>query len=219
MFLSDLVHPWERIYREGRWKISDEPHPALVDFHELMISSKVERVLDLGCGTGRHIIYLAERGFLVVGLDISRTALQSAELRLRSIGVKNPVLVLHEMTEMPFTNDYFDAAISIDTVHHGKIREIHQVVDELHRVLRQDGLGLATLVADSDYKFGKGKQVEKNTYVITSGVEEGIVHHFFDRQEVEELFGQFEILSLDFFSEIHELGKSCHWVLTFKKLG
>jgi cyclopropane fatty-acyl-phospholipid synthase-like methyltransferase len=42
------------------------------------------RALDLGCGTGTNAIYLARRGFSVVGIDISRRAITLAKRKVRS---------------------------------------------------------------------------------------------------------------------------------------
>ncbi len=39
------------------------------------------RVLDIGCGAGRHALYLQRRGFSVVGIDVSPLAIQAAKLR------------------------------------------------------------------------------------------------------------------------------------------
>ncbi len=45
----------------------------------LLAEAPSKRVLDLGCGTGRHARFLAERGFEVVGIDASETALELAQ--------------------------------------------------------------------------------------------------------------------------------------------
>jgi tRNA/tmRNA/rRNA uracil-C5-methylase (TrmA/RlmC/RlmD family) len=40
---------------------------------------KVKGVLDLGCGVGRHCVYLAKNGFDVVGVDVSESAPRMAQ--------------------------------------------------------------------------------------------------------------------------------------------
>lgn len=45
------------------------------------------RVLDLGCGTGRHSIELARRGFHMVGVDLSRGMLRQAQAAAQAAGV------------------------------------------------------------------------------------------------------------------------------------
>jgi 2-polyprenyl-3-methyl-5-hydroxy-6-metoxy-1,4-benzoquinol methylase len=50
-----------------------------VDFIEKEVSfDKAHRILDIGCGTGRHAIELAKRGYSVVGVDLSAAQLDRA---------------------------------------------------------------------------------------------------------------------------------------------
>jgi len=44
-------------------------------------------VLDLGCGTGRHAVALARRGYCMVGLDLSRGMLRQAQAAAHAAGV------------------------------------------------------------------------------------------------------------------------------------
>lgn len=44
------------------------------------------RLIDLGCGTGRHVTFFAERGFDVTGVDLSEGMLAETERKLRKIG-------------------------------------------------------------------------------------------------------------------------------------
>ncbi len=45
------------------------------------------RALDVGCGTGTCVVWLAERGFVAHGVDISRVALRKAEARAAATGL------------------------------------------------------------------------------------------------------------------------------------
>lgn len=46
------------------------------------------RALDLGCGTGTNVVYLAERGFEVTGIDVAHAGLEGARARAREAGVE-----------------------------------------------------------------------------------------------------------------------------------
>ncbi len=50
--------------------------------------NKQVRILDVGCGTGRHAIELARRGYDVTGLDLSPSQLERAREKARAAGVK-----------------------------------------------------------------------------------------------------------------------------------
>ncbi len=62
------------------------------DLRNLLESGRVTpeshpRAVDLGCGTGANAVYLAERGFAVVGVDFSPVALAKARTRAERAGV------------------------------------------------------------------------------------------------------------------------------------
>ena len=50
----------------------------IVDAIPALKKHGVKRVLDLGCGAGRHCVLLAGSGFEVVGIDVSKYALKMA---------------------------------------------------------------------------------------------------------------------------------------------
>lgn len=78
---------------------------------ELLGLPEGARVLDVGCGPGRHAIELAAAGYAVTGIDVSRRFLDIAAEDARARGVH---LALFEVDarEMPF-DDEFDAVISM----------------------------------------------------------------------------------------------------------
>jgi ubiquinone/menaquinone biosynthesis C-methylase UbiE len=56
-----------------------------VDFIEQEINSdKSIQILDIGCGTGRHSIELAKRGYKVTGVDLSDNQLESARKKAKA---------------------------------------------------------------------------------------------------------------------------------------
>ena len=67
-------------------------------------------ILDLACGTGRHLIGLSKEGYTVVGLDISSNLLKIAKSRW-----SGAQLVRGDMRFLPFKPAAFSAAISMDT--------------------------------------------------------------------------------------------------------
>jgi len=66
----------------------------------------IKSVLDLGCGTGNHLIYLAERGYEVAGLDISEDMIEIA----RSKKIPNSRFIVGDMSNFNFGKK-FDACI------------------------------------------------------------------------------------------------------------
>ncbi|MGM0673150.1 MAG: class I SAM-dependent methyltransferase [Spirochaetota bacterium] len=78
---------WDHAYVSGRvaWDPGeyDRHVPWFLDHFRL----EPCRVLDAGCGNGKSAVWLAERGFHVVGIDLSPTAVEQARSRARSRGV------------------------------------------------------------------------------------------------------------------------------------
>ncbi len=82
------------------------------DFIEKELArDKALRILDVGCGTGRHAIELAKRGYDVTGIDLSEAQLVRAKQKAEEAGVEVEFLRL-DARELPFENE-FDAAIML----------------------------------------------------------------------------------------------------------
>lgn len=71
-------------------------------------------VLDLCCGTGRHIVVLAGRGCNVAGMDVSKKLLAIAKLRMTQAKVRLP-LVRADMRFFPFRDGVFAAILNMFT--------------------------------------------------------------------------------------------------------
>lgn len=72
---------------------------------------KTLKILDIGCGTGRHSIELAKRGYCVTGIDLSDSQLARAKEKAKEAGVNIPFLK-HDARKLPFKKE-FDLAIMI----------------------------------------------------------------------------------------------------------
>ncbi len=82
------------------------------DFIEKEIGhDKSVSILDIGCGTGRHAIELAKRGYRITGVDLSESQLA----RAREKAAKENLAVVfqkHDARDLPFKNE-FDLAIML----------------------------------------------------------------------------------------------------------
>ncbi len=78
----------------------------------MLRASGSERVLDLACGTGRHALELARRGFSVVGVDIARDLLDIAESDAAERSLEASFLEA-DLRELDF-EDEFDLVLSLN---------------------------------------------------------------------------------------------------------
>jgi len=84
------------------------------------------RILDAGCGSGRNMIELARHG-IVTGVELSQASVDIARDRHAGEVIAGSVL------EMPFADDSFDLAVSLDVIEHldddlGALRELRRVI-------------------------------------------------------------------------------------------
>ncbi len=89
------------------------------------------RVLDLGCGTGRASLFLANRGNWVVGLDSSAAMLT---LAMRKPGSEQVRWVLGDLFALPFTPGSFDGAVVLRVAFHYK--DLRALLMSIVQVLR-----------------------------------------------------------------------------------
>jgi ubiquinone/menaquinone biosynthesis C-methylase UbiE len=212
------AHPWELAWREQRWAETSPPLPVVVDFANDLKREGAKRVLDLGCGAGRHSVLLGKDGFQVVALDISETALKTLEDRLKTASIDSVTLVKHEMWDLPFVDDYFDGVICTNVLHHGKLIQIRRATKEVHRVMKKGASAFVIALSTADFRRGNGKRLERNTFVFTKGEERGIIHHFFPRKELESCFRKFEITSFEErLIPVEEGGNRAHFLVRLRK--
>ncbi|MFX0168398.1 MAG: class I SAM-dependent methyltransferase [Candidatus Hodarchaeota archaeon] len=162
----------------------------------------VHRVLDLGCGSGRHTAYLAKEGFAVFALDIAPSGL-SATLRKLATERLTGYVLLADIRQLPFGAELFDAIISVRVIHHNRIALIHQTVEEMWRVLTPHGLVWVTVPVPKGHGSKHGLEIEPGTWVPHHGIEKGLPHHLFTEDELKELFHRFSILQLRVFETSH----------------
>ncbi len=217
MFREDLTSA------EEVWFSWQEPHELAIALAEEMRARGMRKVLDVGCGGGRHLLYLAEQRFEVYGTDRSAAGLAISRERLEKEGL-GAVLRRCDMTEVPFPDEFFDAVLSVQVLHHNRLEKVGKAVGEIRGALKEGGLFFATLIGKGDHKEGKGEKIEPGTYICDSGIEAGMPHHFFTRQEVETLLEGFEIMSLkerraEYASRSSELPvMGVHWEIEAQKV-
>jgi len=96
------------------------------------------KVLDIGCGTGRFTVPMAELGAKVSGLDMSGAMLDVARGKLEAAGVSAD-LREGDMASMPFPDDSFDVVVSMLALMHIPLGDRAKVFSEASRVLKPGG--------------------------------------------------------------------------------
>ncbi|MBN1635430.1 MAG: class I SAM-dependent methyltransferase [Deltaproteobacteria bacterium] len=111
-----------------------------VDFSRLDLSPG-SRVLDAGCGTGRHLTEaFRSMGVNVVGIDMKRQDATKARNMLNQMRLENESgggsanVMISDITRLPFQDESFDIVICSEVLEH--IPDHHKAVQEIVRVLK-----------------------------------------------------------------------------------
>lgn len=171
----------------------------------------IQRILDAGCGIGRHVVFFAEQNYIVYGIDISPEAIAIAEEWVTKKQL-SAYLQVADIENLPFRDRYFDLVLSHGVLDHMPIENAKKAIKELNRVLVPGGYLFLTLRSVDDSECGRGEAVGYHTYKLAAGYEKGIVQHYFDQDEVFDLLEGFRIFDLELveqkFPSVYTIDKS-----------
>jgi SAM-dependent methyltransferase len=183
------------------------PLPEVVTMGDLLAAEGRRRVLDIGCGMGRHTIYLAARGFEVTGTDNAPTAVAGCMRDLDRAGLKATLLEL-DMAEFPFPDGHFDGAISANVIHHSYRAAIARIIISITHKLSPGGIFVWAIPSPRHREHGQGHEVEPGTWVDDSYREGPVPHHYSTEAEIREWLAAYDIQSL---SERQMAGRPERW--------
>lgn len=187
-------NPWNTVFaRQGH--VFDAPHESMPELVGALRVRGATRLLDLGCGNGRHLVYFAKHGFTVSGLDSSPEGLSLAESWLESEGLVGDLRMGSMTDPLPYNSGIFDAVVAVQVIHHARVAQIRSLVAEIDRVLRPGGLVFVSvpMLRKQAKSF---EEIEPGTLVPLDGIEKGLPHHYFDVQELQATFQVFEMINL-----------------------
>jgi SAM-dependent methyltransferase len=111
-----------------------------IDLHDLELKPG-DKVLDAGCGSGRHLRALAAlSGLKIFGVDRNQKDLDEAVAALKEMPDRQTtdcILTCADITALPFPDEYFDCVICSEVLEH--IPEHEKAIRELVRVLKPSG--------------------------------------------------------------------------------
>ena len=104
-------------------------------YREFMVAVDNKIALDIACGCGMGTKMLAERASKVHAYDISEESIAFAK---EYYNLDNIEYKVGDIRDIPEEDNFFDTAISIETFEH--VIEIEKIIDEIHRVLKPNGI-------------------------------------------------------------------------------
>lgn len=134
-----------------------------------------DRVLDLGCGTGRYLTRLHRSGARPVGADFSLGMLRVARRRARTV----PLVAADLQRGLPFADARFDAALCSLVGEH--LTDLHRTMRDTARALRAGGLLVFTVYHPDLAAAGKEANFTRGTVEYRLGAQRWSTGDYLDR--------------------------------------
>lgn len=172
-----------------------EPEADVIDTATGLMENPRPCALDLGCGVGRHALYLAAQGFEVWAMDASSNGI--GVVRDEASQHDLPLhLSVGAMTELPYRDGQFDYVLAWNVIYHGDGEIVRRCIREIYRVLRPGGIYQGTMLSKRHHTFGLGRELAPNTFVLDGHGDKSHPHFYCNAVELVALHDPFEIVSL-----------------------
>lgn len=145
-----------------------------------------ERVLDLGCGTGRLYEIFKDKEVDYIGVDFSKNLIEKAKEEY------GDHFKIADILSLPFPDNYFESVWAIAVLHHIPSKELRmRVLNEIKRVLKRNGRVIMTCWKIKSF-------FRKDIFIPFHGKKR--YYHIFTKRELKNLFrkAEFKIEELRF---------------------
>jgi tRNA (uracil-5-)-methyltransferase TRM9 len=156
MKIQSQKQVWDSIAKE--WNdFRQKPVPEVVEF----LKKQKGKVLDLGCGSGRHLAEIKNGKMFLV--DFSKEMIKYAKENAKKKKILADFIV-SDSTNLPFKDNFFDSAIAIASIHciEGE-KNRKKTFKELYRVLKLKSKAMMTVWNKNSVWFknsGKDKKIK-----------------------------------------------------------
>jgi 2-polyprenyl-3-methyl-5-hydroxy-6-metoxy-1,4-benzoquinol methylase len=201
---------FEKLYAETSCKWGLKPDFILVHFLELFPRGFV---LDLGMGEGRNAIFLAEKGFDVEGVDVSKTAVDRC---IQLAKERNVVIEAHagDVRDFEISEEKYSLILAAGaSLNFLKKGEMEELATKMKKGVQKGGFIFISVVSMDDPFCRKlsaqQASAEKNTFYVSRM---GTYVHYFTYNEIKKLFKDMQTilhlkgLELDFHDTPHYHG-------------
>jgi SAM-dependent methyltransferase len=221
---DDAAQSWDREYATGRY-LGDPPVAFVEDILTAARVAGFQRGLYIGCGNGRNYLPLVRGGLDLIGLDISRRALQQLAERAPDVC---DYLICGDLYHLPPDGRY-DLVIGLQVFQHGTRSIAHAHIEAAQQRVRPGGLMAVRVNATGTDLVLQHEVIERGqdggfTIRYLEGPKEGLEIHFFSRSELDELFAQTfqpvlpaRLQSTD--REPPASGRWCQWEAIWRRMG
>jgi len=161
--MNTVKEKWEILHAQRRFK-PKYPDESIIRF--LFGNFKCdgsEKVLDLGCGGGRHTILMANEGIIPYGIDISEVGIKSTKELLMNNGYEKFVnnVTCGNIEKLPFKDEFFQGIFAYGTLYYGTSEVYMKAISEIYRTLVRGGACFVSFVDRMIIAMGKGRKLNQ----------------------------------------------------------
>ncbi|MHB8104730.1 MAG: class I SAM-dependent methyltransferase [Dehalococcoidales bacterium] len=207
---------WSQVSEEYWSKVSDEFLPVALRWKEL----GKKTALDVGCGRGRHSLFLAELGFDVTAQDISPEGIEQLEKEAKQRQLDGKIkTVVCDMLELPFANNSFDCVVGFHSIFHTDFAGLKTVISKITDILKKSGRLYITLNSKSNPSFHASDNtvIDDYTVIRNFGIEQGVPHTFVDHDDIIKLLADYKIIKLQQIQDYFDKFVSIHFFIEAEK--
>lgn len=163
-----------------------------------------KRILDFGCGTGRHAVAMAKRGYEVTAADYTETCLEIVKKRALEEGVDIET-VHNASTQIPLPDKRFDIVVAFGSLFYNTKEKNIALLKELNRITQLNGEIFTDCRTHDDHEYLKAKdgladgtyqQIHTDCFFIKT---DQVVRFFPSIEDIKESFetGGFEVYEIE----------------------
>jgi 2-polyprenyl-3-methyl-5-hydroxy-6-metoxy-1,4-benzoquinol methylase len=206
------------------------PESDVADFITQLKQRSAYKVIDLGCGVGRHALYLAREGFQVTAVDLSSNGLNHLYQQIEAEGLKIDLRIA-AMTDLQQTQHYLarakpegnkqnaiptatiDYLLAWNVIYHGNLDTLEKSLAEIARVLRPGGYFQGTLLSKHNNNFKVGEEIAPDTWINAKMDDKGHPHCYLNATELTTYLWNAGLELMQLCHQEHDKPGSYHWHL------
>ena len=182
---------FRKAYSTGKhgWAAEDPSAYAVEFLNRLKCLLPGGRLLDIGCGEGRHAIVASQFGFKVTAVDYEASALKRARRFAKAKKARGIVFRKADVLRLPFAGSCFDLILDYGCLHHQKRSDWPAYKAGILRVLSPNGFYILSVFSP---KFPLFRGSRRPWHIA-----QGAYRRYFTGGDILELFGRyFEVLEM-----------------------
>ena len=127
---------WNDVYSSGN-SINEYPFTDFVSFFSNNFSNKEKKlnILEVGCGAGNNLVFLAKKGHNVFGVDGSKEIIDYTIKKFSDLNLTGNFINC-EFTELPYDDNFFDLIINRAAICHTDFFNANIAIKECNRVIK-----------------------------------------------------------------------------------